>query len=47
MIDERSAVIRGRMVNRINGDLDSQLHERHDKDDFLNNTQDKIENKIK
>lgn len=47
MIDERSAVIRGRMVNRINGDLDSQLHERHDADDFLNNTQDKIENKIK
>jgi len=47
MIDERSAVIRGRMVNRINGDLDSQLHERHDTDDFLNNTQDKIENKIK
>ena len=47
MIDERSAVIRGRMVNRINGDLDSQLHERHDSNDFLNNTQDKIENKIK
>jgi GST-like protein len=47
MIDERSAVIRGRMVNRINGDLDIQLHERHDADDFLNNTQDKIENKIK
>ena len=43
MIDERSAVIRGRMVNRINGDLDTQLHERHDAEDFLNKTQDKIQ----
>ena len=42
MIDERPAVKRGRMVNRINGDLDSQLHERHNASDFLLKTQDKI-----
>ena len=41
-IDKRPAVKRGRMVNRINGDLDSQLHERHDASDFLLKTQDKI-----
>ena len=41
-IDKRPAVKRGRMVNRINGDLDSQLHERHDANDFLSKTQDKI-----
>lgn len=41
-IDKRPAVKRGRMVNRINGDLDSQLHERHDASDFLSKTQDKI-----
>jgi GST-like protein len=41
-IDKRAAVKRGRMVNRINGDLDSQLHERHDASDFLSKTQDKI-----
>ena len=33
--DKRPAVKRGRMVNRINGDLDSQLHERHDASDFF------------
>ena len=43
MIDKRAAVKRGRMVNRINGDLDTQLHERHDAEDFLNKTQDKIQ----
>jgi len=42
MIDDRAAVKRGRMVNRINGDLDSQLHERHDAKDFVSKTQDKI-----
>ena len=42
MIDDRAAVKRGRMVNRINGDLDSQLHERHDAKDFISKTQDKI-----
>jgi GST-like protein len=41
-IDKRPAVKRGRMVNRINGDLDSQLHERHNASDFLSKTQDKI-----
>ena len=41
-VDKRPAVKRGRMVNRINGDLDSQLHERHDASDFLSKTQDKI-----
>jgi GST-like protein len=41
-IDKKPAVKRGRMVNRINGDLDSQLHERHDASDFLSKTQDKI-----
>ena len=43
MIDKRAAVKRGRMVNRINGDIDTQLHERHDAEDFLNKTQDKIQ----
>ena len=42
MIDSREAVKRGRMVNRINGKLDSQLHERHDAKDFISKTQDKI-----
>ncbi|MBL6848431.1 MAG: glutathione-dependent disulfide-bond oxidoreductase [Alphaproteobacteria bacterium] len=42
MIDSREAVKRGRMVNRINGELDSQLHERHDAKDFISKTQDKI-----
>ena len=41
-IDKRPAVKRGRMVNRINGDLDSQLHERHSSEDFNSKTQDKI-----
>lgn len=43
MIDSRQAVKRGRMVNRINGELDSQLHERHDAKDFVSKTQDKIQ----
>ena len=43
MIDDRAAVKRGRMVNRINGELDSQLHERHDAKDFISKTQDKIQ----
>jgi GST-like protein len=41
-IAARPAVKRGRMVNRINGDPASQLHERHDAGDFLTNTQDKL-----
>ena len=43
LIDERKAVQRGRIVNRAFGDLDTQLHERHDAGDFDTNTQDKIE----
>jgi len=43
MIDSRESVKRGRMVNRINGELDSQLHERHDAKDFISKTQDKIQ----
>ena len=43
MIDSRQAVKRGRMVNKINGELDSQLHERHDAKDFISKTQDKIQ----
>jgi GST-like protein len=41
-IDARPAVQRGRMVNRLSGDLSSQLHERHDASDFDTKTQDKI-----
>jgi GST-like protein len=42
MIAQRPAVQRGRMVNRIQGDLASQLHERHDASDFQTKTQDKL-----
>ena len=41
-IDDRSAVKRGRMVNRISGAPQYQLHERHDASDFDTKTQDKI-----
>ncbi len=41
-IDARPPVRRGRMVNRVMGDLDMQLHERHDASDFATKTQDKI-----
>jgi GST-like protein len=41
-IGERPAVKRGRMVNRVNGDPASQLHERHDAGDFATKTQDKV-----
>ena len=41
-IGERPAVKRGRMVNRVNGDPSSQLHERHDAGDFDTKTQDKL-----
>src|SRR6476620_6039060 len=33
-ISERPAAQRGRMVNRVNGEASSQLHERHDASDF-------------
>jgi GST-like protein len=39
---ERPAVARGRMVNRVRGELSSQLHERHDASDFETKTQDKL-----
>jgi GST-like protein len=42
MIAARPAVKRGRMVNRVMGDPASQLHERHEAEDFLTKTQDKI-----
>jgi GSH-dependent disulfide-bond oxidoreductase len=38
----RPAVQRGRMVNRTVGDLSSQLHERHDAEDFTVRTADKL-----
>ncbi len=42
-IGARPAVKRGRMVNRVMGPLDSQLHERHDAGDFDTRTQDKLQ----
>ena len=42
-IAQRPAVRRGRMVNRVTGPLDSQLHERHDASDFDTRTQDKLQ----
>lgn len=41
-IAERPAVQRGRMVNRPFGELNTQLHERHDASDFDLRTQDKL-----
>jgi GST-like protein len=38
---KRPAVQRGRMVNRVTGELSSQLHERHDASDFETKTQEK------
>ena len=42
-IDARPAVKRGRMVNKANGPLEEQLHERHDASDFATRTQDKLQ----
>jgi GST-like protein len=42
LIGERPAVKRGRIVNRLQGDPASQLHERHDASDFELRTQDKL-----
>ncbi len=42
MLADRPAVRRGRMVNRVQGDPASQLHERHDASDFDTRTQDKL-----
>ena len=41
-IGDRPAAKRGRMVNRSFGEPESQLHERHDADDFDTRTQDKL-----
>lgn len=41
-IADRSAVKRGRMVNRTSGPLSEQLRERHDASDFETRTQDKM-----
>jgi Glutathione S-transferase len=41
-IGKRAAVKRGIMVNRTWGELDEQLHERHDASDFELKTQDKL-----
>ncbi|MEM1409875.1 MAG: glutathione-dependent disulfide-bond oxidoreductase [Pseudomonadota bacterium] len=43
VIDAREAVNRGRMVNRVGGPLETQLHERHSAADFETRTQDKLE----
>ncbi len=42
MLLARPAVQRGRMVNRVQGEPSSQLHERHDASDFETKTQDKV-----
>lgn len=40
-VAERPGVKRGRIVNRTNGPLNEQLHERHDASDFDTSTEDK------
>jgi GSH-dependent disulfide-bond oxidoreductase len=42
-IANRPAVLRGRMVNKANGDPAKQLRERHDASDFDTRTQDKLQ----
>ena len=42
-IAQRPAVRRGRMVNRVMGPLNTQLHERHNASDFDTHTQDKLQ----
>jgi GST-like protein len=44
LIDARPAVQRGRMVNKVSGDISLQLHERHDASDFDAKTQGKLLN---
>ena len=44
LIDARPAVQRGRMVNKVSGDISLQLHERHDASDFDTKTQGKLLN---
>ncbi|MEL7453787.1 MAG: glutathione-dependent disulfide-bond oxidoreductase, partial [Pseudomonadota bacterium] len=42
-ISARPAAQRGRMVNRVWGEPESQLPERHDADDFNTKTMDKLQ----
>ena len=42
-IAKRPAARRGRMVNRVVGPLETQLHERHEASDFDTRTQDKLQ----
>ena len=42
-VDERAAVKRGRIVNKLTGEPNEQLHERHDPSDFELRTQDKLQ----
>ncbi len=42
LINERPAVKRGRIVNKISGNLNEQLHERHDPSDFNEKIEDKL-----
>jgi len=42
VINNRQAVKRGIMVNKIKGNPSSQLHERHSSSDFIHKTQDKL-----
>ena len=44
LINARPAVQRGRMVNKVTGDLSLQLHERHEASDFDTQTQNKLLN---
>ena len=44
-ISERPAVVRGRKVNKVWGELSDQLPERHDASDFETKTKDKVESK--
>ena len=43
LIAAREAVKRGRMVNRSVGPLEEQLLERHARNDFIDNTEDKVQ----
>ena len=45
-IAQRPAVRRGRMVNRVMGPLNTQLHERHNAHDFDTQTQDKLQAEV-
>ncbi|WP_431270498.1 glutathione-dependent disulfide-bond oxidoreductase [Dankookia sp. P2] len=45
-IHARPAAQRGRMVNRVQGEPSSQLHERHEATDFETRTQDKVAPKV-